>query len=146
MIAGIQHLAALVFIAWRHNNHVRDAAQIGEIERPLVRLPVGANDACTVDRKQDRQLLNRHVVNHLIVGALQESGVDRYDRFVAANRQPGGEGDRMLLGDRHVKVLIRILFRKLDHAGAFAHRGGNRHQLAVFGCGFTQPVAEDFGV
>ncbi len=30
VVAGKQHLAALVLVAWRHDHHVRDAAQVGD--------------------------------------------------------------------------------------------------------------------
>ncbi|EYH88280.1 hypothetical protein SEEH4496_13354 [Salmonella enterica subsp. enterica serovar Heidelberg str. N4496] len=43
-------------------------------------------------------------MDDLIVGALQESRVDRHDGLIAANRQTCGEGDGMLLGDGDVKM------------------------------------------
>lgn len=46
-------------------------------------------------------------MDNLIVGALQESRVDRHDGLIAANRQACGEGDGMLLGDGDVKIAIR---------------------------------------
>ncbi|CQB92189.1 Uncharacterised protein [Salmonella enterica subsp. enterica serovar Typhimurium str. DT104] len=46
-------------------------------------------------------------MDDLIVGALQESRVDRHDGLIAANRQTCGEGDGMLLGDGDVKIAIR---------------------------------------
>ncbi len=112
----------------------------------LVSLAVGADDAAAIDSEHHRQILDRHIVDQLIVGALQEGGIDRHHRLVAADRQPGGEGDRVLLGDRHVEILLRVVTRELHHAGAFAHRRRDRHQRAVFGGGFTQPVAEDFRI
>ena len=144
MVAGKQHLTTFVLVAWRHDHHIRNAAQEGEIKRALVRLAVSTDYAGTIDCKQYRQFLNRHVMNNLIVSALQEGGVDRDNRFVAANRQTRRKGDRMLLGNGHVKVLVRVFFRELHHAGAFAHGRGDRHQLIVFRGGFAQPVAEDF--
>ena len=73
-----------------------------------VRLAVSTHDACAVDRKQHRQLLDGNVMDHLIVGALQEGGVDRHHRFVSTNRQTRREGDCVLLGNRHVKILVRV--------------------------------------
>ena len=127
MIAGIQHLTTFVFVTWRHDNHVRDAAQERKIECTLVRLAVSTHDACAVDSKQHRQLLDGNVMDHLIVGALQEGGVDRHHRFVSTNRQTRREGDCVLLGNRHVKILVRVFFGELDHAGTFTHGRGDRH-------------------
>ncbi len=44
---------------------------------------VGADEARAVDGKTDRQALDRNVVYHLIVGALQEGRIDRGERLVA---------------------------------------------------------------
>lgn len=115
VVAGVQHLATFIFIARGHYHHIRNTAQEGEIERSLMRLAVCADDPGAVDSKQHRQLLDSHIVDHLIVGSLQEGGVDRHHRLVVANRQPGGEGDRMLLGNGDVKVPIGEFLRKLHH-------------------------------
>ncbi|SRN40704.1 Uncharacterised protein [Shigella flexneri] len=51
--------------------------------------------------------MNCHVMQHLIIGALQEGGVDRDNGFVSTNRQTGGKGHCVLLGNSHVEVTIR---------------------------------------
>ena len=111
-----------------------------------MRLTIGTDDARTIDSKQHRQLLNRHVVDHLIVGALQEGGIDSDNRLVAADRQARCKRHRMLLGNGDVKILVRVFSGEFNHAGAFTHGRGDCHQLVVFRCGFAQPVAEDFGI
>lgn len=78
-------------------------------------LPIGADDTRTVDSEQHRQLLDGDIVNHLIVGALQEGGVDRHHRLIAADRRAGGKGHRVLLGNGHVEILVGVFFRELDH-------------------------------
>ena len=60
---------------------------------------VGAHQAGAVKRKHHRQVLDRHIVDQLVVGALQERRVDRDDRLQPFARQPGRERDRVLLGD-----------------------------------------------
>ncbi len=37
-----------------------------------MRLTIGTHNTAAIDSKQHRQLLNRHVMNQLIVGALQK--------------------------------------------------------------------------
>lgn len=68
-----------------------------------MRLPIRANDTGAIDGEHDRQFLDSDVMDNLIVGALQESRVNRHDGLIAANRRACGEGDGMLLGDGDVK-------------------------------------------
>ena len=44
--------------------------------------PVGTDEAGAVDREADRQFLDRHVMDDLVVGALQEGRIDRDERLV----------------------------------------------------------------
>ncbi len=44
-------------------------------------LAVGADDAAAIDGEHHRQVLDRHVMDQLIVGALQECGIDRHHRL-----------------------------------------------------------------
>ena len=74
---------------------------------------VGANQAGPVDGEQHRQLLQRHIVDQLVVGTLQEARVDGDHRLLVGDGETGGEGDRMLLGDGYVEVAIRILLAEL---------------------------------
>ena len=144
MIAGVQHLAAFVFITRGHDYHVRQDAQEGEIKRPLVCRAVIADNPGAVNSKQHRQFLNGNVVDHLIVGALEEAGVNCDNRFVTADSQPCGKGDRVLLGNRHIKILIREGFGETHHTGTFTHGRGDRHQFRIVFCFLAQPVTEDF--
>ena len=144
VITGVQHLAALVFITRGHDHHVRQDAQEGEIKRALVCRTVVADNPGAVDSKQDRQFLNRDIVDHLIVGALQEAGVNCDNRLVTADSQPGGKGDGVLFSNRDIKILIREGFGEAYHTGTFAHGRGDRHQFRIVLCFFTQPVTEDF--
>src|SRR5713226_7199817 len=73
----IEHLAALVLVARGHHHHIGHAAQIGEVERAVMRGPVPAREARAVEREHDRQLLDADVVDQLVVAALQKSRVDR---------------------------------------------------------------------
>ena len=69
---GVQHLAAFVFVRWRHYRHVGDAAQEGQIEGAGVGRAIGAYQAGAVDGEHHRQVLDRHIVDQLVVAALQE--------------------------------------------------------------------------
>ena len=67
---------------------------------------VGADQAGAVDRKAHRQALDRHVVDDLVVAALQEGRIDRAERLVALGREAGRERHRMLLGDADVEGAV----------------------------------------
>ena len=59
---------------------VRQAAQVGDVERAVVRRAVVADEAGAVHREHDGQLLQADVVDDLVVRALQERRVDRGHR------------------------------------------------------------------
>ena len=67
---------------------------------------VCTNESGTIHSEADRQALDRHVMHHLVVGALQEGRVDGAERLHAFGRQPGGEGHRVLFGDADIEAAI----------------------------------------
>ena len=96
-----------------------------------MRRPVGADQAGAVHAEAHRQLLDRHVVHDLIVGALQEGRIDRDKRLVSLRRQPGGEGHAVLLGDADVESAVgKGLGENID-AGARRHRRGDGDDAVV---------------
>jgi hypothetical protein len=107
---------------------------------------VGADQAAAVEREQHRQVLDRDVVDQLVVAALQEGRVDRADRLQSLAGQTRGERDRVLLGDADVEVALGEALRELDQAGALAHRRRDRDDLRIGCSGFAQPLAEDLRV
>jgi hypothetical protein len=140
---GVERLAALVLVGRRQHADVRDAAQVGDVERAGVGRAVGADQAAAVEREDDRQVLDRDVVDQLVVGALQEGRVDRDHRLHALAGEAGGEGDGVLLGDADVEVALREALVELDHARAFPHRRRDADQALVLLGHVAQPLAED---
>ena len=82
---------------------------------------VGADQAGAIDGEAHRQLLDRHVMHDLVIGALQEGGIDRRERPHAFGREPGGKGHRMLLGDADIEAALGELLGELVEAGARRH-------------------------
>ena len=108
---------------------------------------VGADEAGAVDGEAHRQALDRHVVDDLVVGALQEGRVDRGERLVALGREAGGEGDRVLLGDADVEACAsgnRSAKRSRPVPGG--HRRGDRDDPVVLLGLADQALGEDPGV
>src|SRR3989442_14068137 len=69
-----------------------------------------------------RQVLDRDVVDQLVVAALQEGRIDAQDRPHALAGEARGKRHRVLLGDADVEVAAGKTLRVLHPAGAFADR------------------------
>lgn len=63
-----------------------------------------------VDGKQHIGVLQVDVVDELVVAALEESGIKRYQRAHPLHRQPRRKGDGVLFRHAHVKKVIPVLF------------------------------------
>ena len=107
---------------------------------------VRAHEAGAVEGEAHGQVLDRHVVHDLVVGALQEGGIDRAERLVALRRHAGGEGHRMLLGDADIEGAGGEFLAEQVDAGARRHGGGDGDDLVVLGRFLDQALAEHLGV
>ena len=65
----------------------------------MVGRPVGADQAGAVEAEDDRQVLERDLLEDLVVRALEERAVDVDDRPGAGLGHAGGEGDGVALAD-----------------------------------------------
>ena len=77
--------------------------QHGNIEYALVGLAVCPHQSRPIHGKENRQAREADIVDNLIVGPLQESGVDSHHGTIAGAGHSRGKGDGMLLGDAHIK-------------------------------------------
>ena len=93
-------------------------AQVADVEEAVVRRAVVAAQAGAVHAQADVEVLQRHVVDDHVVGALHERRVDRQERLHALHRQPAREQRRVFLGDAHVVILLRVPLLETDEAGA----------------------------
>ena len=118
-------------VGGRHDHEAGQAAEIGDVERAGVGGAVGADQAGAVDGEAHRQALDRDVVDHLVVGALQEGRVDGAERAEALGGEAGGEGDGVLLGDADVEAALREGLGEQVEPGAGRHGGVDRHDPVV---------------
>src|SRR3546814_10884626 len=79
-----------------------------DVERPRVRRAIRPDQPRAVDRKAHRQVLDRDIVDDLIIGALKEGRIDRRERAHPLRRQARRKGHRMLLGDPNVEAAIGV--------------------------------------
>ena len=88
------------------SEQTRQASKIGDVKGTGMSWSVGTDEAGAIDRKTDRQALNRDVMHDLIIGALEERRINGGERFVAFGSKPGGECYRMLFGDADVELRL----------------------------------------
>ena len=112
-------------------HHAGDGAEIGGVVVAGMGRAVGADIAGAVDGEAHRQVLHGDVVDHLVVGALQEGRVDRAERLQPLGGEAGREGHGVLLGDADVEDAGREDLGELVEAGARGHRGGHRDDAVV---------------
>src|SRR5438552_3502208 len=112
----VEHLPAFVGVGGGHHREIGHRAQVGEVEGAIVGRAIAADEAGAIERKQHRQVLDRDVVDQLIVAALQESRIDAHDRPHALAGEARGERHRVLLGDADVEVAAGKLLRVPHHA------------------------------
>ncbi len=118
-------------VGGRHHHEAGQGGKECRVERARMRRAVGADETGAVDREAHRQALDRDVVDDLVVGALQEGGIERGERLVALGGKAGGEGHRMLFGDADIETAGREDFGELVEAGAVRHGGGDADDLVV---------------
>ena len=96
-----------------------------------------------VDGKAHRQLLQGHVMHDLVIGPLQEGGIDRAERLEAFGREARGKSHGMLFGNADIKHPLGKLLGEFVKAGSRRHGGGDGDDLLVlFGLG-DQRLGED---
>ena len=143
---GGDHVHQFGLVGRGHQHEVGQTAEIGKIERAGMGRAVGADQTGAIDDEAHRQTLDRDIVHHLIVGALQEGRVDRDERLDAFGGQTRGEGDRMLLGDADVEGSLRKRLAENVDAGARGHRRGDADDLVILLGFLDQAVAQHAGV
>jgi hypothetical protein len=106
---------------------MRNASKVSDIEHALVRLSIISDNAASIDSERHREVLDAHIVNDLIVCALQKRRVDRDNRFHPFACQASRVRNGVLLADANVIHLSRNYLLHFIESCAAWHRGGNRH-------------------
>ena len=70
LAGGEQHVGQLVFVFGHHVHHVRNAAQITDVENPVVGGTVVGGEAAPIHAEDHRQVLQADIVDDGIEGAL----------------------------------------------------------------------------
>ncbi len=142
--AGEHHVHELVLVLRRHGDDVRHTAQIGNVEHTVVRRAVVGRQSGTIHAKNDRQVLQRSIVDDAIVSALKKSGINRADGMKSHRRHAAGEQDSVLFSNAHIVVAVwHRLFQRLQTSAA-RHRRGDADDRVVLPAklhhGFTENI------
>ena len=103
---------------------------------------VRTRQAGAIEAKSNRQVLKGHLLEELIVGSLQERGINRDDRPNAGFRKPGCESNRMRFTNARVEEALGKVGSHFFELVPLAHRrrddrdpGVIRHRLINGGAG-----------
>ena len=118
----VERIGKLRFVGGSENHHVRNGAQIGEIEDTVMRRAVLAHKTRTVEAEYDMQILKRDVHDQLVECSLHERGVDGDDRQHPAERETRGHPHRMTFSDPHIVEALRVGLGEAIQARAGGHR------------------------
>ena len=128
----VEHGVDVVLVAGGHHHHVGEDPQVGQVIAAVVGGTVGADQPGPVQTEDDRQVLERNLLENLIVRSLEKRAVDIDDRSGPGLGHAGGERDGVTLADAHVEELAGkrvanlLQFVALAHGGREDGHAGNR--------------------
>ena len=126
---GHDHTRQLSFVRGSHHRHVGKRRKIPDIERTRMGRTIRAHQTGPVDGKAHRQFLQRNVMHHLVITALQERRINRAEWAQTRRSHPGGECHAMLLGDADIEHTGWKAALHFVQPGARWHCGCHRHNL-----------------
>src|SRR6267154_2929232 len=107
---------------------------------------VTSGNATSIQTKLDVQVLNAHIVDQLIKGALQKGRVNRADRLQSFAGQPGRKSHAMLFSYADIERAFGKSFQRQRNSGAVGHGSGQSDDLLVLLHQLAQGFAKDLRV
>jgi len=129
--SGKHHVHQFILVLGRHEDAVGHVTQVGDVKQTVMSGPVLGGEPGAVHAEHHRQVLQRGVMNHTVVGALEEGGVDGANGMKPHGSQATGEQDRVLFGDAHVVIPVGHGGFEQLQAGAAGHGRGNPNQRGI---------------
>src|ERR1700753_2797781 len=96
-LCRIKQITQLAFIHRRTHDHIGDTAHIGDIISAMMCWPVLTHQPGSVQTEHDRQLLDRYIMDHLIIRPLHKRRIDIAKDPHSLRRHPGTQSHSMLL-------------------------------------------------
>ena len=116
----LQPVIQFMIIGRRIQRHSKLAQESG-IVNALMRFAIRWDKTGAVDGKNYILPQQIYVVDDLIIGTLQEGGINAYHRQHALTCKPGSKGHSVLLCHTDIKKTLRVAVRKKLQAGAILH-------------------------
>ena len=100
-------------------------------------LPIRADYARAVYRKDNVQIGERRIMDKLVVGALQKARINCHDRCKPLLGHARSHRNSVAFGNANIEETFRVLLGKIMQARSVAHRGSDGADGFVF---FRQPA------
>ena len=100
---SVHQIAQCLLVGRSRYCHVGNGAQVSKVESAVVSHAVFPDKTSAVDAECNREFLNRHIMNHMIVGPLQEARINGHKRTEAVFGHTSGKGHGMAFGNTHVE-------------------------------------------
>src|SRR5690349_7410940 len=108
----------------------------------MMRWTICASETSTIQAKVHRQILNAHVMDHLVVCPLHERAVDVTERDQSLCSKACRESNCMLFSDTDVECAVGHLLHHHIHRRARWHSRCHTHDLIVLARELNQRVTE----
>ena len=102
-----EHPPALFLVTRNKNDHIGDATQVSDVVGPGVSRTIGAHQARPIECEENRQILQCHIMNQLVISTLQERRINRNDWLEPLAGNTGRKSHGVLFGDAHIEVSRR---------------------------------------
>ena len=141
---GEHHVLKFILVGRSHADDQRQAAQVGDVEQPVVGRTVVGAQAGTVHTEDHRQVLETDIVMDAVIGPLEEGAVNGHHRMEAHGRHAGREDDRVLFSNADVVILAGHCLLQDLKASAARHGRGNANDRFVLLAQLDHRATEDF--
>ena len=129
----LHHQAQFLLIPWSQKRYIRHMAKVSDVIDAMVGSAILPRQPRPVQKKAYGQVLQTDIMQHLVIPALQKSGIHRKIWPHAA----GGQACRlcygMLLSNTHIQHSCGESIRKQVHPRAAGHGGGENDRLFLLG-------------
>ena len=143
---GGDHVHKLGLISGGHHHHAGQVRQKRHVKGPGMGRPIRADKPGTVDGKAHGKALDRHVMHHLIIAALQEGGIDRAKGLHPPSGKARAEGDGVLFGDANIEEAFGKTVGKEVQPGAIRHSSRHGNDPVVARRLGHQRLRKDLGI
>ena len=107
---------------------------------------IRTDEACAIDGKANGQPLDGNVMHHLVVGALEESRVNRSKRLIPLRCKACCKCHSVLFGYADIETAVWKFFGKNIDAGSIWHCRCNTDNLVIGFGKLAQRIAKNLGV